>query len=208
LTNKSSDLTIFPKLPVDPDIPPRPLPAILSQVKGLAVKDMFSRMAAQGFQDVREGHGCVFGFIDLEQGSRLTDLAERSGLTKQAVGEAVAELERKGYLERVPDPEDGRAKIIKLTQRGVDAALTGRRLVAGLLLRSRLVRCVLVGVFDLRIDLIHLLGGERRRLSRLVGDLRPPRRREAHQQRAEHHHRQRNRSRASCPFGGLARLRG
>jgi DNA-binding MarR family transcriptional regulator len=115
---------------VDPAIPPRPLPAVLAQVKNLAVQDMFSRMAAQGFQDVREGHGCVFGFIDLEDGSRLTDLAERSGLTKQAVGEAVAELERKGYLERVPDPEDGRAKIIKLTPRGVDAALTGRRLFA------------------------------------------------------------------------------
>ena len=89
---------------------------------------MFGRMAAEGFQDVREGHGCVFGFIDLEHGSRLTDLAERSGLTKQAVGEAVAELERKGYLERVPDPEDGRAKVIRLTPRGVDATLTCRRL--------------------------------------------------------------------------------
>jgi DNA-binding MarR family transcriptional regulator len=117
-------------LSVDPAIPPRPLPAVLSQVKNLAVQDMFGRMAAQGFQDVREGHGCVFGFIDFENGSRLTDLAERSGLTKQAVGEAVAELERKGYLERVPDPEDGRAKIIKLTQRGIDAATTGRRLFA------------------------------------------------------------------------------
>jgi DNA-binding MarR family transcriptional regulator len=91
---------------------------------------MFSRMAAEGFEDIREGHGCVFGFIDLEHGSRLTDLAARSGVTKQAVGEAVAELERKGYLERVPDPEDGRAKIIKPTPRGVDAALTGRRLFA------------------------------------------------------------------------------
>ena len=65
---------------------------------------------------MREGHGCVFGFIDLDHGSRLTDLADRSGLTKQAVGEAVAELERKGYVERVPDPLDGRAKIIKLTR--------------------------------------------------------------------------------------------
>jgi DNA-binding MarR family transcriptional regulator len=115
-------------LSVDPSIPPRPLPSVLAQIKSLAVKDMFSRMAAEGFDDVREGHGCVFGFIDLERGSRLTDLAERSGLTKQAVGEAVAELERKGYMERVPDPEDGRAKIIKPTARGVDAALTGRRL--------------------------------------------------------------------------------
>lgn len=115
-------------MPDDLHTAPRPLPSVLSQVKTLAVQDMFSRMAAEGFDDVREGHGCVFGFIDLEHGSRLTDLAERAGLTKQAVGEAVAELERKGYLERVSDPQDGRAKIIKLTRRGVDAALTGRRL--------------------------------------------------------------------------------
>jgi DNA-binding MarR family transcriptional regulator len=115
-------------LPEDSDIARLPLPGLLAQVKRLAVQDMFSRMADEGFPDVREGHGCVFGFINVEQGSRLTDLADRSGLTKQAVGEAVAELERKGYLERVPDPEDGRAKIIKLTERGVDAANTGRRL--------------------------------------------------------------------------------
>jgi DNA-binding MarR family transcriptional regulator len=115
---------------VDPDSPPRPLPSVLAQVKRLAVQDMFGRMAAAGFEDVREGHGCVFGFIDLDEGSRLTDLADRAGLTKQAVGEAVAELERLGYLERVPDPEDGRAKIIKLTPRGVDAARMGRRLFA------------------------------------------------------------------------------
>jgi DNA-binding MarR family transcriptional regulator len=115
---------------VDPDNPPRPLPAVLAQLKSLAVQEMFGRMASAGFDDVREGHGCVFGFIDLEHGSRLTDLADRSGLTKQAVGEAVAELELKGYVERVPDPLDGRAKIIKLTERGHEACLTGRRLFA------------------------------------------------------------------------------
>ena len=115
---------------LEAELPPRPLPALLAQVKNVAVKTMFTRMADAGFPDVREGHGCVFGFIDLEHGSRLTDLAERSGLTKQAVGEAVAELERKGYAERVPDPVDGRAKIIRLTDRGMEACLTGRRLFA------------------------------------------------------------------------------
>lgn len=102
----------------------------MSQVKETAVERMFERMAGVGFDDVREGHGCVFGFIDLEHGSRLTDLADRARLTKQAVGEAVAELESKGYVERAADPLDGRAKIIKLTKRGREAALTGRRLFA------------------------------------------------------------------------------
>ena len=72
----------------------------------------------------------MFGFIDLENGSRLTDLAESSGLTKQAVGEAVAELERRGYVTRAACPGDRRAKIIELTDRGRDAVLTGRRLFA------------------------------------------------------------------------------
>jgi DNA-binding MarR family transcriptional regulator len=109
---------------------PRPLPALLAQLKTIAVQEMFARMSDAGFDDVREGHGCVFGFVDLERGSRLTDVAELARLTKQAVGEAVAELEQLGYVERVPDPYDGRAKIIRFTERGREAAVTGRRLFA------------------------------------------------------------------------------
>src|ERR671916_3534406 len=100
-------------MPDDLHTAPRPLPSVLSQVKTLAVQDMFRRMAAAGFDDVREGHGCVFGFIDLDGGSRLTDLADRAGLTKQAVGEAVAQVPRFGYLERGAEPGGGRAEIIK-----------------------------------------------------------------------------------------------
>ena len=108
----------------------QPLPALLMQVKEAALKRLFLGMADAGFGDIREGHGCVFGHIDAEHGSRLTELAERSGLTKQAVGEAVSELERLDYVERVPDPGDGRAKIIRLTERGHDAWQTSRRLFA------------------------------------------------------------------------------
>lgn len=100
------------------------------EVKAAAVKRLFARLRDRGFEHVREGHGCVFGFIDIENGSRLTELAERAGLTKQAVGEAANELERLGYVERLPDPKDKRAKIIKLTPSGLDACLTGRRIFA------------------------------------------------------------------------------
>ena len=106
------------------------MPALLTGVKNAAIEKLFARMADAGFGDVREGHGCVFGFIDMETGSRLTDLAEASGFTKQSVGEAVAELERLGYLERRACADDGRAKIIHLTERGREAALTGRRIFA------------------------------------------------------------------------------
>ena len=95
-----------------------------------AVRKLHSRLADAGHPNIREGYGCVFGFIDIEKGSRLTDLADASGFTKQAVGEAVTDLEKLGYVERLPDPTDGRAKIIKLTDWGMDAVLKGRRLFA------------------------------------------------------------------------------
>jgi DNA-binding MarR family transcriptional regulator len=97
-----------------------PLPGLLIGLKIAIVDEMQRRMAEHGFADIREGHGCVFRFIDPE-GSRLTDLAERSGYTKQAVGEVVVDLEERGYVERVPDPLDRRAKIIRLSARGREA---------------------------------------------------------------------------------------
>jgi DNA-binding MarR family transcriptional regulator len=90
--------------------------------------ELSKRVEAAGFADIRPGHGCVFGTIE-PQGSRLTDLAERANMTKQSVGEATSDLERRGYVERVPDPDDGRAKIIRLTERGREAQAIGRRLI-------------------------------------------------------------------------------
>jgi DNA-binding MarR family transcriptional regulator len=99
---------------------------------GVALDDfsteLTQRVAAAGYADIRPGHGCVFGGIDPENGSRLTDLADRAMMTKQSVGEVVSDLEKRGYVERVPDPADGRAKIIRLTAKGQAVYLTGWRL--------------------------------------------------------------------------------
>src|SRR6202042_1755226 len=84
------------------------------------------------FSDIRVTHGCVFGNIDPEGGTRLTELAERACMTKQSVGEVASDLEERGYLERVPDPADGRAKIIRLTERGRAAYAVGRGLIDNL----------------------------------------------------------------------------
>jgi DNA-binding MarR family transcriptional regulator len=97
-------------------------------VKNAAIEDLRRGLAEQGYDNIREGHGCVFGFIEPE-GSRLTFLAETSGLTKQAVGEAVDDLQKLGYVERVPDPTDGRAKLVRLTARGADARAAGRAIL-------------------------------------------------------------------------------
>ena len=91
--------------------------------------ELQDRIAAAGYTDIRPGHGCVFGGIDPENGSRLTELAERASMTKQSVGEVTSDLEQRGYLERVADPNDGRAKIIRLTTQGLQAYTTGRQLI-------------------------------------------------------------------------------
>jgi DNA-binding MarR family transcriptional regulator len=106
-----------------------PLPALLDEVKQMAVDELHRRLHEEGHAQVRPGHGCVFRFVDAE-GSRLTELAERARMTKQAVGEVVADLEQLGYVERAPDPQDGRAKLIKLTELGAEARRTALAIFA------------------------------------------------------------------------------
>ena len=107
-----------------------PLIGLLAEVKDAISDELYTRLHEMGHGGIRPAHGCVFGFIDRGGGVRLTALADRSGLTKQAVGEAVADLERLGYVERVPDPSDGRAKIIRLTERGGQAAAAAEEIFA------------------------------------------------------------------------------
>jgi DNA-binding MarR family transcriptional regulator len=110
---------------------PPALIALLSQVRDAVAAELYSGLAERGFAELRPAHGCVFGNID-EPGARLTELADRSGLTKQSVGEAVADLEQLGFVERVPDPEDGRAKIIRLTSHGADALAAAEEIFSGI----------------------------------------------------------------------------
>jgi DNA-binding MarR family transcriptional regulator len=108
-----------------------PLIGLLAELKGAISDELFGHLDKRGYGDLRPAHGCVIGYLK-GAGDRLTALAERSGLTKQAVGEAVADLERLGYVERVPDPVDGRAKIIRLTERGKEATAEAAEIFAGI----------------------------------------------------------------------------
>ncbi|SDK10774.1 DNA-binding transcriptional regulator, MarR family [Lentzea albidocapillata subsp. violacea] len=51
------------------------------------------------------------------EGTRLTELAEAAQVTKQTAGFLVDQLEQAGYLERVPDPTDGRARLVRVTEK-------------------------------------------------------------------------------------------
>jgi DNA-binding MarR family transcriptional regulator len=81
-----------------------------------------------GFTDIRAAHTLVFRLLP-PQGCRITELAERAYTSKQAMGYVVEYLEDHGYIERVPDPNDGRAQIVRRTERGWEVNRTAWRLV-------------------------------------------------------------------------------
>jgi DNA-binding MarR family transcriptional regulator len=75
-----------------------------------------STLRDAGF-DVTPAQGRVFARIG-PHGTRLTDLAEMAQVTKQTAGFLVDQLEKRGYVERVPDPIDARARLICIAERG------------------------------------------------------------------------------------------
>jgi len=66
---------------------------------------------------------------DRPEGMRLTELAAGAGTTKQSMGELVDQMEASGYVERIRDTTDGRARLVRLTPRGWEMARLARRLV-------------------------------------------------------------------------------
>ena len=92
---------------------------------------LHQRFAERGHPDVRPPHGNVFQFLD-GAGTRVSVLAERAQITKQSMAELVAHLERHGYVERVPDPDDRRAKLVRATGRGEEVYAIAREFVAEL----------------------------------------------------------------------------
>ena len=89
-------------------------------------------LAAAGYADSYPSWGTNVFYCLLEGGLRLTELAERTHTTKQAMSYTVNRLEEAGYVERVPDAADGRAKVIRLTQRGWELRRVADEIVAGM----------------------------------------------------------------------------
>jgi DNA-binding MarR family transcriptional regulator len=81
---------------------------------------VFAALAAAGYDDITPAQARVFQRIGPD-GIRLTDLAEQAQITKQSAGFLVDQLERAGYVERVPDPADARARLIRIAERGAKA---------------------------------------------------------------------------------------
>ena len=104
--------------------------AILLREPFVAMSDgLMRRLAASGHPEVRYAHGAVFQYLD-DAGTRVSDLASRARIAKQSMAELVAHLERLGYVERVPDPSDGRAKLVRATPRGRELYVIAREVVS------------------------------------------------------------------------------
>ncbi|WP_030170922.1 MarR family winged helix-turn-helix transcriptional regulator [Spirillospora albida] len=109
------------------DPPGFELPLRLFLAFRVIIDDLHAELDAQGHPDLRPMHGFVFQAIGPD-GSTAVELGRRLGVSKQAAGKMVESLERMGYVVRTSDPDDARRKIVRLTERGVDALARSARI--------------------------------------------------------------------------------
>ena len=89
------------------------------------VRELREAHAEGGFDDIGRSDGVVFRALS-SRPMTVSDLAGRLGISKQGAGQIVDDMERRGYLERRPDPGDRRARLLYLSARG-NAALAAAR---------------------------------------------------------------------------------
>jgi DNA-binding MarR family transcriptional regulator len=92
-------------------------------------RHMLERLHERGYDDLDAAHLSVFQYPG-PQGARPTELAARLRISKQALNYLLGELERLGYLERRPDPDDLRSKRVALTRRGTSVVRVIREAVS------------------------------------------------------------------------------
>lgn len=136
---------------------------LANQVFKACEADFFDALSERGYHDIRMRHTALFEVLD-EDGTRGGVLAERLGMTQQAMGQFLDEVEAAGYISRIPDPADRRARIVMLTERGKDAVSVAYALLE-----------------QIEADYVRLLGGSdfldaKQALARLLEGLRTRRR--------------------------------
>jgi DNA-binding MarR family transcriptional regulator len=113
-------------------IPDAPLAIVISGIFDQLVAALHQALPDAGFGDIRPAHSInLFRVIDAA-GTRPTELARRAGITPQAMAEIVRYLEGRGYVQRNPEPTDGRGRIVTLTPLGRKASDVARRAFADL----------------------------------------------------------------------------
>lgn len=105
------------------------LPTLVALASGTVSAQILDALRAAGFDDVRTSHGYLLQLL-LGGSPTIGAMAATLGVTQQAVSKSVGELERLGYVRRMTDPIDARARRVELTPRGrelIDAGRAARR---------------------------------------------------------------------------------
>ena len=90
----------------------------------------YAGVAAAGYDDITPAHVAMFRYPTLDW-RRPTEIAEQLQISKQSAHELITHLEQHGYITRVPDPTDRRARIVRLTDRGRQLERTINQLARG-----------------------------------------------------------------------------
>lgn len=111
--------------------PALPLGMLAARLAKAFEGEVFEQLTRAGYPDLRVRHSVLLGALD-STGLRLTQLAAQAGMTPQAMGELVDDLEQGGYLSRRADPADRRARLIVATPKGERALADCLRIVASI----------------------------------------------------------------------------
>lgn len=111
---------------VTPDLRPVDLGILLALAYQQLVEQLRASLAEQGFDDLGRWDGYVFRQLAV-QPITVSVLAGRLDITKQGAAQIVEDMQRRGYLQRRPDPSDGRAQLLVLSERGAAALAAARR---------------------------------------------------------------------------------
>jgi DNA-binding MarR family transcriptional regulator len=105
------------------------LGASLRLAHGVVLKEIFERVQEAGHAGFTRATAPLWRFEGLD-GRRPSEIARTSGLSKQAVNDQLRVLEHVGYVKLHGDASDGRARVVRLTERGRDLDRTVRAAAA------------------------------------------------------------------------------
>lgn len=112
---------------------PFPLSTLLGRVQAIYTAEFDRRLAEAGMADLSLSLGTnVMRHLHGDQGIRLGSLVEMAGVSKQAISQQVAHLQARGYVLVETDPDDGRAKQVRLTDKGARSQQVSRPIFAAL----------------------------------------------------------------------------
>jgi DNA-binding MarR family transcriptional regulator len=112
------------------------LPRRLSQAARALDHEIAEALHDRGIWDLKPTQARNLLWVD-RTGTRLSELAQRAEITKQRMMQVIDELQSLGCVRRTPDPEDSRAKVVRLTAKGLRHRAEARRALMAVEARAR-----------------------------------------------------------------------